>query len=241
MGAHRRRDAPTRGDVMTPPHELVVISGKGGTGKTSVVAAFAALAGGAVLADCDVDAADLHLVLAPRASDRSTRSAAGARRSSSPTRARPAADAPRSAASRPCSATADDGYVGRPHRLRRLRALPACLSRRRHPHGARRQRRVDGLRDAFRTAGPRPSRRSRGQLRQAGDPRPQRSAARRGRARPALWSSWTARRASVARSSPRSPAPTSCSRSPNRPSRDATTWTASCRWCASSGYRSPSA
>ena len=48
---------------MTPPHELVVISGKGGTGKTSVVAAFAALAGGAVLADCDVDAADLHLVL----------------------------------------------------------------------------------------------------------------------------------------------------------------------------------
>ena len=47
------------------PRELVVISGKGGTGKTSVVAAFAALAGGAVLADCDVDAADLHLVLRP--------------------------------------------------------------------------------------------------------------------------------------------------------------------------------
>ncbi len=46
--------------------ELVVISGKGGTGKTSVVAAFAALAGGAVLADCDVDAADLHLVLDPK-------------------------------------------------------------------------------------------------------------------------------------------------------------------------------
>ena len=42
-----------------------MISGKGGTGKTSVVAAFAALAGGAVLADCDVDAADLHLVLRP--------------------------------------------------------------------------------------------------------------------------------------------------------------------------------
>jgi len=50
---------------MTPARELVVISGKGGTGKTSVVAAFAALAGGAVLADCDVDAADLHLVLHP--------------------------------------------------------------------------------------------------------------------------------------------------------------------------------
>ncbi len=43
------------------PKELVVISGKGGTGKTSIVASFAALAGGkAVLADCDVDAADLH-------------------------------------------------------------------------------------------------------------------------------------------------------------------------------------
>ena len=50
---------------MTEPRELVVISGKGGTGKTSVVAAFAALAGGAVLADCDVDAADLYLVLDP--------------------------------------------------------------------------------------------------------------------------------------------------------------------------------
>jgi len=46
--------------------ELVVISGKGGTGKTSVVASFAALADGIVLADCDVDAADLHLVLEPK-------------------------------------------------------------------------------------------------------------------------------------------------------------------------------
>ncbi|RPI59682.1 MAG: (4Fe-4S)-binding protein [Planctomycetaceae bacterium] len=45
--------------------ELVVISGKGGTGKTSVVASFAILARNAVLADCDVDAADLHLVLNP--------------------------------------------------------------------------------------------------------------------------------------------------------------------------------
>lgn len=50
--------------------ELVVISGKGGTGKTSVVASFAALAENAVLADCDVDAADLHLVLAPRVVER---------------------------------------------------------------------------------------------------------------------------------------------------------------------------
>ena len=46
--------------------ELVVISGKGGTGKTSVVASLAALAQNAVVADCDVDAADLHLVLEPK-------------------------------------------------------------------------------------------------------------------------------------------------------------------------------
>ncbi len=45
--------------------EIVVISGKGGTGKTSIVASFAALAKNAVLADCDVDAADLHLILQP--------------------------------------------------------------------------------------------------------------------------------------------------------------------------------
>ncbi len=45
--------------------EIVVISGKGGTGKTSLTAAFAALAENAVLADCDVDAADLHLILKP--------------------------------------------------------------------------------------------------------------------------------------------------------------------------------
>jgi len=48
------------------PKELVVISGKGGTGKTSIVASFAALAEKVVLADCDVDAADLHLVLEPK-------------------------------------------------------------------------------------------------------------------------------------------------------------------------------
>lgn len=45
--------------------ELVIISGKGGTGKTSVTASLALLAGRPVLCDCDVDAADLHLVLAP--------------------------------------------------------------------------------------------------------------------------------------------------------------------------------
>jgi MinD superfamily P-loop ATPase len=45
--------------------ELVVISGKGGTGKTSIAAAFASLAQKTVIADCDVDAADLHLVMSP--------------------------------------------------------------------------------------------------------------------------------------------------------------------------------
>lgn len=45
--------------------ELVIISGKGGTGKTSVTASFAVLAERPVIADCDVDAADLHLVLSP--------------------------------------------------------------------------------------------------------------------------------------------------------------------------------
>ncbi len=46
--------------------ELVVISGKGGTGKTSIVAAFAALAKNKALCDADVDAADLHLVMDPK-------------------------------------------------------------------------------------------------------------------------------------------------------------------------------
>ncbi len=46
--------------------EIVVISGKGGTGKTSITASLAILAGKeAVIADCDVDAADMHLLLAP--------------------------------------------------------------------------------------------------------------------------------------------------------------------------------
>jgi MinD superfamily P-loop ATPase len=46
--------------------QLVVLSGKGGTGKTTLVAAFAALAQDKVLADCDVDAADLHLLMDPK-------------------------------------------------------------------------------------------------------------------------------------------------------------------------------
>jgi len=52
--------------------QLVIISGKGGTGKTSITAAFAALAKKHVMADCDVDAADLHLILEPRIKDSGT-------------------------------------------------------------------------------------------------------------------------------------------------------------------------
>ena len=51
--------------------ELVVISGKGGTGKTSLAASLVVLADRVVVADCDVDAADLHLILAPRVKERS--------------------------------------------------------------------------------------------------------------------------------------------------------------------------
>jgi MinD superfamily P-loop ATPase len=52
--------------------QIVIISGKGGTGKTVVTGAFAALAGGRgkVMADCDVDAADLHLLLKPDIKER---------------------------------------------------------------------------------------------------------------------------------------------------------------------------
>lgn len=46
--------------------EIVIISGKGGTGKTSITASFAVLGvKNCVLADCDVDAADLHLLMKP--------------------------------------------------------------------------------------------------------------------------------------------------------------------------------
>ncbi|MBD3246026.1 MAG: (4Fe-4S)-binding protein [Candidatus Omnitrophica bacterium] len=50
--------------------QVVVISGKGGTGKTIVTASFAALAKNKIMADCDVDAADLHLMLAPQVRQR---------------------------------------------------------------------------------------------------------------------------------------------------------------------------
>lgn len=49
--------------------QIAIISGKGGTGKTTVCASFAALAGRKALADCDVDAANLYLLLSPREQD----------------------------------------------------------------------------------------------------------------------------------------------------------------------------
>ncbi len=45
--------------------ELTIISGKGGSGKTSVTASFAALAENKIIIDADVDAADMHLILPP--------------------------------------------------------------------------------------------------------------------------------------------------------------------------------
>ncbi|NPV27882.1 MAG: 4Fe-4S binding protein [Firmicutes bacterium] len=46
--------------------QITVVSGKGGTGKTTLTAAFASLSGNCVVADCDVDAPDLHLLLDPQ-------------------------------------------------------------------------------------------------------------------------------------------------------------------------------
>ncbi len=45
--------------------ELLVLSGKGGTGKTSIVGSFAHMAESKIMLDCDVDASDLHLLLSP--------------------------------------------------------------------------------------------------------------------------------------------------------------------------------
>jgi len=50
--------------------EIVIISGKGGTGKTSIISALASLAKKKVLCDADVDAADLHLIMAPEIKER---------------------------------------------------------------------------------------------------------------------------------------------------------------------------
>ena len=46
--------------------QITILSGKGGTGKTTVTASFAVVAKNAVIADCDVDAPDLHMLLHPR-------------------------------------------------------------------------------------------------------------------------------------------------------------------------------
>jgi len=45
--------------------EIIILSGKGGSGKTIITSAFASLANNKVMVDCDVDAADLHLILNP--------------------------------------------------------------------------------------------------------------------------------------------------------------------------------
>ena len=45
--------------------EIVILSGKGGTGKTTIAASFAVLSRNSVIADCDVDAPDLHILLHP--------------------------------------------------------------------------------------------------------------------------------------------------------------------------------
>ena len=45
--------------------EIVIISGKGGTGKTVITACIAALAKNKVMGDCDVDASNLYLLLHP--------------------------------------------------------------------------------------------------------------------------------------------------------------------------------
>ncbi|MDD5495703.1 MAG: ATP-binding protein [Candidatus Omnitrophica bacterium] len=50
--------------------QIVVISGKGGTGKTILTASFAVLANNKIMVDCDVDAADLHLLLHPHIRER---------------------------------------------------------------------------------------------------------------------------------------------------------------------------
>jgi MinD superfamily P-loop ATPase len=68
--AHKKREKPEKAKqpeapAAVKPKELVIISGKGGTGKTSIAASFAALSEEIVISDCDVDAADLYLILTP--------------------------------------------------------------------------------------------------------------------------------------------------------------------------------
>ena len=51
--------------LFPPVDEITIVSGKGGTGKTTICASFAAIAGSIAMADCDVDASDLHILLQP--------------------------------------------------------------------------------------------------------------------------------------------------------------------------------
>jgi len=51
--------------------QVLILSGKGGTGKTTLAGAFVRLAAPCVCADCDVDAADLHIILSPAPAERS--------------------------------------------------------------------------------------------------------------------------------------------------------------------------
>ena len=66
------RPPPSARAPATAPQvrELAIVSGKGGTGKTSIAASLAVLAQDVVTADCDVDAPDLHLVLQPQTEGR---------------------------------------------------------------------------------------------------------------------------------------------------------------------------
>jgi len=50
--------------------QVIILSGKGGTGKTVITAAFAYLVHNKVLADCDVDAANMHILLSPEIKER---------------------------------------------------------------------------------------------------------------------------------------------------------------------------
>ena len=52
--------------------QILIISGKGGTGKTILTGAFAAFVDNKIMADCDVDASDLHLLLLPEIKKRDT-------------------------------------------------------------------------------------------------------------------------------------------------------------------------
>lgn len=61
---NQRKDADARAENNSDAREIAVLSGKGGTGKTSLAACLAQLSG-IMSADCDVDAADLHLLLKP--------------------------------------------------------------------------------------------------------------------------------------------------------------------------------